>query len=1299
MKREESLPLIRSKYSLHSFSKKSKESPKGTFINYFGNLKIKMQNSIFKKSTSSQNLFFSQGENNQLTNLLFNEKYKSENIDENYQMNRNNYLLEEALYRPDYLNKFKKIKTILYKKKFYGKNDLKNSDEKKNENEIISETNENPNVEKKDILNSDNINEDNNESENKIDFSQNIWSSDIKLNNDKNYDIGEDNEIENEDNSESENNIPEIKELDNNKDKNIFNKKRKLYITEMQNSNSVNNISSPFNSINIEKNSNYIDQNKNNINFNKIKLVNKKSKDKNPFNFTRFSSLDNISQFHKTYRNFKNLCRKHYINEKSPSFAFMKACDKEKIICNPLGLIKRKGEENILEMNNQHSGDKYIDCLSSGLKYVTHLNTLEMSNNRLTHYGIEKLFQNINQNPTLLKSLIKINLSNNNIGEIGAEYLRTFIEDKSCQLENLNIEGNNLGDKTVDKLCISISQNINNKITHLNLGNNKISKNSEKGLLFMTEKCTELVVLILRNNLIDNSLAAKIIRNINNLYSLKDLDLSWNLIGDHLICPFLFEEAVNYNPNKNNLYNNFELDKIKTHMKMKFNKNPLLPKIDKNTTSKSRNKDKNNEIIPVIKNVKVPERKPSYFAIELSNYIKKSLCPLIHLNISHNNLPYSDCQLISEESKSNRNILGFHVDGNEMQIDPLGFIHPIKKGEKEHNYYSKSQISYDIEKFNGLLKNNISPVNKIRGRNNCWICEYWKEIEFILDLKIKDLKPKYTLVKLHLDFENFAPSDMIYKKKCFRLMRMCPPGKITFFFTVDGNPVINCYKEYDYKIKDFEKPIKYVFDQKFIDRYNHIKSINLNSVNQKDYKNNENYRKNISIQEDERDNEDKLISKTIYIKNYGIRNIVPSNKIVTDDYQSTLKYSTPRFENDLSSTRDSIPWQFSDSIWSFYKYNFEGETDEFLKEMCEFDFNRGEFDLAFIKENDYNDAKNLLFENYKNIIYCYINLSSYSGCNLWQISLDILIEWINEKCNNFFNEKYTSQHLMKVIESQYYNKKDLEDKSKYKNFPSNKFNLIRHNFFALLINASIDRYIKVLRLLTNPFEAFKLSMERHFIPGIQGYDLQLWRKERYYNEEIDNFIKAFIPLLDGLFHTFSKKLKEKESKENENKMSEENNNDYCEKGKEMDEIKMTQEDFNNFVMILAGPEYQSNENPLIFHMSKKIQIDEITNEDCLYLNLIEFCEALCRVIDIYSPAPPEEKIEDWPIEKRREQLLIYKIENVFPQLFKKIDHPKFNLMRDKFILPLKDQITSLYIIDYKNNPFYIGYEIYFDKEN
>ena len=61
-----------------------------------------------------------------------------------------------------------------------------------------------------------------------------------------------------------------------------------------------------------------------------------------------------------------------------------------------------------------------------------------------------------------------------------------------------------------------------------------ITKNSEQGLLALTDKCLELVVLILRNNQINNLLAAKLMINIKNLLSLKMLDLSWNLIGDHL---------------------------------------------------------------------------------------------------------------------------------------------------------------------------------------------------------------------------------------------------------------------------------------------------------------------------------------------------------------------------------------------------------------------------------------------------------------------------------------------------------------------------------------------------------------------------------------------------------------------------------------------------------------------------------------------------------------------------------------------------------------------------------------------
>ena len=1283
MKRVQSLPIIPEKKNIKSSKKKSEVPCDSTFTNEtsinFALLKKTMQASKFTKSSSTQDLFKTKRPSipkTQSTNFLFNENYLLEkNIE--YEKTKTNFLFEEALYKKDYISRYKKIKTNLSKRQF--NKELKKLEEDK---EKINDNN----IEEKD--------------ENKIDINQYMWESKINLNNDKNYDIGDNEAESNEEiNTESNNlNTQEINDLDSNKQ--TINR-TSLYLTEMKNFKSNETL---FSTIFKNSSNRYMNNYKNDYNIKKIKKI---GKEKNPFNFTRYVASDNIPHFHKVYRDFKSLCRKHYINEKSASFAFIKECEKEKIVCNPLGLIKRKGEENILEMNNQHSGDKFINCLSTGLKFVNHLNSLEMSNNRLTHHGIKKLLSNIKQNESLLKNIIKLNLSYNNIGDEGIEDLITFIEDKNCKLENLDIEGNNLGDKNINKICISIAQSIYTKLTYFNIGKNKISKNSEKGLLFLIEKCSELVVFILRNNQIDNYLGAKLMISLKNLLSLKVFDISWNLIGDHLVYSFLYEEAVNYFPNQNNLYNNFELDKIKKNMKINFNKNPLLPKLDKNTSAKK----KNNEIIimPEIKNIKVPERKPSIFAIELSNYIKNNLCPLIHLNISHNNLPYEDCKLISEESKANRSILGFHVDGNEMHIDPSGFIHPLDKEKKSHNYYSKSQISFDIEKIKNLPKLLNSPINDMRIGKNCWICQCWREVEFVLDIKIEDIKPKYMIVKIHFDFENFVPCDMFYKKKCFRLIRMCPPGKVKFFFTIDGNPVKNCYNEYDYKIKDFEKPIKYTFDVKFLEQYNNIKSMILNSTNQKD-KINTIDQNNISIQEDIRDNEDKLISKVIYVQNYGIRNILPNNNVITNDYQSTLKYSTPRPEDLSSRIRNQIPWQFVDSIWSCCNYYYEGETDESIEKIFEFDFNRSEYDLIFIKENDFLSAKDLMKDNYRNILDCYIDLSSYSGTNLWQISYNTLVDWLNEKCE-FFDSKYSEKYMIQIIEAIYFNKIDMEDRTKYNNFPSNKYNLIRHSFLSLLINISIDKYINVLREVSNPFEALKISMENNIISGIEGYNHQSWRKERYYNEEIDNYIKAFLPLLDGLYHTFSKSEKEKIVEENiveENEVVNENDNKNEEEriktednnNDNIDTVKMTLEDFNEFTLTFVDTiDYQINKTPLIFHISKKLQIDEITNNDFLYLNLIEFCEALCRVIDIYSPMPPEEKMDDWPSERRKGQLLIEKLENIMPQLYKKIDHPKFNLVRDKFKYPLKDQITSLYIVDYKNNMFYNGYENYFIKDN
>ena len=1247
------------------------------------------------KKSSSQNSYGSEP--------LINEEQKLKQ-NEDSENDKRQIMLEDAVFRADYITKFKKIKLNLYKNKYFRN---ENMTTKKNE---IKDNNVYDLNKKRGSLTTITTKK-NTIEEDKYIFEKNLWSSDINIKNDLNYDIGGKNEADSDDDFELEPErykYREIKPITQNvRDKKINNKRNILYITELQNSKNSSDFSSPIKN----KRSNINDKiNKNSFNIKQIKIIpDKIEKYKNPFEFKQYSSLNNISHFHKVYRSFKNICRKHYVKANSPSFVFIKSCEKERIICNPLGLIKRWGEESSLDMNNQHTGDKYVNCISSSLKYVDHINSLEMSNNRITSKSIEKLFNNIKQNENLIKNLVKLNLSFNNIREKGVEQLIDFIEDKNCQLENLNLEGNNLGDKNINNLCLSISQYLGNKLTSINLGKNKITKNSERGLLSLTSDCSELVVLILRNNQINNSLAAKMVINLKNLYSLKILDFSWNLIGDHLIYPFLYEEAVNFYPNQKNVYNNFELDKIKMNMKIIFNKNPLLPKID-NQNAKSKNKNETNqpEIKEEIKKIKVPQRNPSAFAVEFSSYIKNTLCQLIHVNISHNNLPYIDCELIAKESKYNRNILGFHVDGNEMKIDQYGFIIPIKKEQKKENFFSQSQMLYEPENYKDIPQVLISPINKIRNSNNCWVCECWNEVEFSLDVNNKDIRPKYIVVKLHLDFENYAPCDMIYKKKNFKLVRMCPPGKVQYFFTVDGNPVYNCYKEFDYKIKEFEKPIKYTFNEEYIEQYNSVKIIKTESgdVNSNNNVfNKSNINKNyfggdvdIDIQEDQKDKNNKLISKTIYVYNFGVRYVPPNNNIITKEYQSTLKFSIPRPENYSSRNKKQNPWKYSDSIWSYYKYNLDGETDEIIDRMFETDFNMSEYDQIFINEKEYIRAKEILKENYKKILNCYINLSSYSGSNVWQITSKVLMDWLEDKCDEFIDEEYNTKKIDKILEDLYYNKKEVELRGRYKRyFPSNYYNLIRHSFMFFLVEIAIDKFINLKHQTESPLEALELAMNNFFSKGFDNYEYNSWRKERYYNEEMDNYIKAFIPLIDGIFHTYSKKLKERRERELKERKSLIEDTSNITSAIDINlinenEIKMTQEDFTNLVMSFArSDEIDMHQLPFIFHISKKLNVNETSNDNFLYLNFEEFCEALCRVIDMYSPFPPEDKKDEWPMEKRKEQFLIEKMENIMPDLFKKINHPKFNYIRDKFISPLKNQVTSLYIIDYKSN-FYKGYE-------
>ena len=861
-------------------------------------------------------------------------------------------------------------------------------------------------------------------------------------------------------------------------------------------------------------------------------------KAKEYFKKTKYTSPDSVNEFFIKFRKFKLIDKKQPIKKLTPALAFIKSCNEDMIIPNPLGLLKRKGDEKILNMNNQHVGDRYIKALSNGLEYIEHLNNLQLSNNRLTESGIVSIFNCLNNNLNLMESIIKLNLSNNKIGNLGSESLVNFLKYDRCVIEELNIENNNLKDNNIINISNALIKNKYIKLYYLNLGKNNITDSSSKIISNLISEKYTLKILILRFNNLCNQGATIIMNKIKNLSNLKILDLSWNKIGDDLTKEPLFEEIVNEYPNDSlRKFPNYELNKCFSTMRLEFKKNPLLTDNSKKSIIKTTNSKDKQIKLPKVK-ITIPIRQPSSFSKELSSYLSMKKNPLVHLDISNNNLSYEDCNLISKESKNNHSILGIHLEGNEMIIDSLGFISPIKKDKKK---ISKIHLYNKLDTDYVLFKSNIDNVRKIRSNNKCWICEGWREIEFIFKPLEKIIDPQFHIVKIHLSIDDYKPYDMFGNGIKYNIIRMCPPGNIYYFFTIDGVVV----EDYNYlycicnkdDISNFENhPIIYKFDNNFIDEFNNIKlrqryskkSLELsnekinnlinNNINNNNENDNEN-KDNDSINSSE-EKEEKII-KEIKVNFLGKKIVKQNLKVINENYVKTLKYCEPRPERKFDRfIKPKTPWTFQISIWHYYNYNYEGETEEYINQCFEHDFKRCQFEKDFKNENDLNELKILLRKNYNNIIDCYKTLSSYSGFSIWQISQSTLTDWVN-KCNDLVDKKYDINNIFLVETSITASLIDKEERNKNNN-KNLCDNLVRHQFMSLLVKVPKDKYIRTLKTMDNILESVKFSFENHYKNAINGYDHHKWRKERYYNEKVDNFLKAYLPLLDGVYHTFAK---------------------------------------------------------------------------------------------------------------------------------------------------------------------------------
>ncbi len=52
-------------------------------------------------------------------------------------------------------------------------------------------------------------------------------------------------------------------------------------------------------------------------------------------------------------------------------------------------------------------------------------------------------------------------------------------------------------------------------------------------------------------------------------------------------------------------------------------------------------------------------------------------------------------------------------------------------------------------------------------------------------------------------------------------------------------------------------------------------------------------------------------------------------------------------------------------------------------------------------------------------------------------------------------------------------------------------------------------------------ESVKFAFENHYVHALGDYNNQKWKHEKYYNEYVDNVIKAYLPIFDAVYKSWA----------------------------------------------------------------------------------------------------------------------------------------------------------------------------------
>lgn len=389
-------------------------------------------------------------------------------------------------------------------------------------------------------------------------------------------------------------------------------------------------------------------------------------------------------------------------------------------------------------------------------------------------------------------------------------------------------------------------------------------------------------------------------------------------------------------------------------------------------------------------------------------------------------------------------------------------------------------------------------------------------------------------VYLHLSFEAYVPYLLTKSPEgVFREFRMCPPGEIRFFFTVGTTQMTSP----NYPTCKLAVPLLGPFEY----------------------------------------SED--VKQSGYVEEVNTL-LVQKNRTFSDLHMEHRAKPRPAVRK-RNSEEEKATWSLPISVFREYKF----EDEDLLSRCFEFDWEHSKLPKLLKDSDETKSLKLLLWKHYKGFkdTYKYFSCFSPQGY-VFCIAL------------NAFTDLCTQCGLASSMKLS-----DLDFQFKATNYtdvrsnPRNPANaLIRHQFMEIFVRLAVDKYVKT-GIEKLPSVAVERIINEHLKGFFERFDFNRWRWNRYLTEDCDKVFKAYLPILQLIFHTNSRL-----------------------------QVKPGQKPFmslSEFQLICASAgllneTFASRDIDFCFNLSMMTQVDEVNNERHYQMSLVEFLEALGRVAEM-----------------------------------------------------------------------------------